>query len=364
MNGRDGRLRFEILAITPRGRRGRLHTPHGVVETPAFMPVGTQGAIKAILPDQLRATGTSICLANTFHLHLRPGGAVVAAHGGLHGFMRWDGPILTDSGGFQIFSLGDQVSVDEEGATFASPIDGRRVRLTPEEAMAVQADLGADIVMAFDHLVPNDRGREVVEDATARSLRWLDRCIAASRRHDHHDHADQALFGIVQGGIYEDLRERSARELVERDLPGYAIGGLSVGERLDEMTAVLERTLPLLPEAKPRYLMGVGTVEDIRRAVALGVDLFDCVLPTRNARNGMLFTAQGPLRIRNARYREDLAVIEEGCDCAACAGGFSRAYLRHLLAAGEIAGLTLATIHNLRHYQRSLEGIRLELERG
>jgi queuine tRNA-ribosyltransferase len=345
-------MHFQLLATDAGARRGRLTLPHGSVETPAFMPVGTYGSVKAVLPAQVRELGAQIVLGNTFHLFLRPGLEVIQAHGGLHGFMRWDGPILTDSGGFQVWSLADRRRISEDGVRFASPVDGAQVFLSPEESMRIQRALDSDIVMIFDECTPYPASLEQAQASMELSLRWAARSRAA------HEGNRNALFGIVQGGMHPDLRRRSARELLAIGFDGYAIGGLSVGEPAAERERVLEATVPELPADRPRYLMGVGTPEDIVAAVQRGVDMFDCVMPTRNARNGHYFTAHGDLRIRNARHALDTGPIEPGCDCPACSGGFSRAYLRHLDRCNEILASTLATLHNLRYYQRLMAGLR------
>ena len=342
---------FSVLARDGRARVGRLVTPHGEMETPVFMPVGTAGAVKAVLHRDLRELGARILLANTYHLMLRPGDDLVAALGGLRGFTGWDGPFLTDSGGYQVFSLASLRRLDEEGARFQSHIDGSAHLLSPERSMEVQANLGADIVMAFDECPPADAPREAVAEATARTTRWARRCRAAHRRDG------QWLFGIVQGGVELDLREQSARELMELDFPGYAIGGLSVGEPPRERDRVLDHLDPILPGDRPRYLMGVGTPEDLIEAVARGVDMFDCVLPTRNARNGQLFTRHGRLSIRNARYRDDPRPPDPDCRCLTCRT-VSRAYLRHLHRSGEMNAATLMTLHNLFFYLDIMEGLR------
>jgi queuine tRNA-ribosyltransferase len=334
---------FAVEARDGRARAGRLTTPHGEVETPVFMPVGTAGAVKAVLHRDLREIGARILLANTYHLMLRPGDAIVAGLGGLHSFTGWDGPFLTDSGGYQVFSLAALRKLDEEGVRFQSHLDGSPHLLSPERSMEVQQNLGADIVMAFDECPPGDALREVVAEATARTTRW------ARRSRDAHRREDQWLFGIVQGGVHLDLREASARSLLEVGFPGYAIGGLSVGEPKAGRDRVLEHLDPVLPAEKPRYLMGVGTPEDLVGAVARGVDMFDCVLPTRNARNGQLFTSRGRLSIRNARYRDDPRPPDPGCPCPTCQTA-SRAYLRHLHQANEMSAATLMTVHNLFFY--------------
>jgi queuine tRNA-ribosyltransferase len=342
---------FSVLARDGRARLGRLVTPHGEVETPVFMPVGTAGAVKAVLHRDLREIGARILLANTYHLMLRPGDELVAALGGLRGFTGWEGPFLTDSGGYQIFSLASLRKLDEDGARFQSHIDGSAHLLSPERSMQIQANLGGDIAMAFDECPPADAPRDVVAEATARTTRWARRCRAAHRGRG------QALFGIVQGGVALDLRERSARELIDLDFPGYAIGGLSVGEPRPERDRVLDHLDPILPGDRPRYLMGVGTPEDLIESVARGVDMFDCVLPTRNARNGQLFTRHGRLSIRNARYRDDPRPPDPDCRCPTCRTA-SRAYLRHLHRSGEMTAATLMTLHNLFFYLDIMEGLR------
>jgi queuine tRNA-ribosyltransferase len=321
-------------------RLGRLNTPHGFVDTPVFMPVGTQATVKAMAPYELEDMGARILLANTYHLYLRPGARLVAQAGGLHGFMAWQGPILTDSGGFQVFSLGDLRKISEQGVEFRSHIDGSKHMFTPESVMEIEQLLGADIAMAFDECIPYPATYDYAKAATDRTSRWAKRCKTA------HHREDQSLFGIVQGGMYKDLRTKSALELVDMDFPGYGIGGLSVGEEKPLMYEILEHTTPLLPENKPRYLMGVGSPDCLVEGVLRGVDMFDCVLPTRIARNGTVFTSQGKLVIRNAKYKDDLNPLDPQCDCYACRT-FSRAYIRHLFIAGEILGARLATIHNL-----------------
>jgi queuine tRNA-ribosyltransferase len=342
---------FEVEARAGRARAGRLRTPHGEVETPIFMPVGTAGAVKALTRAQLEEAGAHIVLANTYHMMLRPGDERVARLGGLHGFTGWPRPFLTDSGGYQVFSLSELRRLDEDGVRFKSHIDGSAHLLSPETSMRVQMNLGADIAMAFDECPPYPAEYAAVDEATARTTRWARRCLAA------HARPDQRLFGIVQGGVHLDLRERSARELVELDFPGYAVGGLSVGEPKEDLRRVLAHLDPLLPEDKPRYLMGVGTPEDILDGVARGIDLFDCVLPTRNGRNGQLFTRHGRLSIRNARYADDPRPPDPDCTCYTCRTT-SRAYLRHLHLAGEITAATLLTLHNVSHYLDTLRRIR------
>jgi len=347
-------LQFDLQATDGAARRGQLRFARGTVETPAFMPVGTYGSVKAMTPRDVRETGAGIILGNTFHLFLRPGLEIVEKFGGLHKFIGWDKPILTDSGGFQVFSLAHKRKISEEGVMFASPVDGSRVFLSPEVSMRIQTTLDSDIAMIFDECTPYPATEKVASDSMELSLRW-----AARSRQAFDDLGNpNALFGIVQGSVYENLRQRSAAGLVSIGFDGYAIGGLAVGETEDERNHALDFTVPLLPRDKPRYLMGVGRPEDIVEAVRRGVDMFDCVMPTRNARNGFLFTAEGTLRIRNAKYADDTRVIEEDCDCHACAHGFSRAYLRHLDRCNEILGSQLATMHNLRYYQRLMAGLR------
>ena len=348
---------FSLEATSGRARAGRLTTPHGVVETPAFMPVGTAAAVKAVTRRDLEEAGAQIILANTYHLMLRPGDALIRDLGGLHGFTGWRGPFLTDSGGYQVFSLAKLRRLTEEGVRFQSHLDGTAYMLTPEKSMEIQQNLGADIAMAFDECPPHPAPREAVAEATSRTTRWARRSRAA------HARPDQALFGIVQGGVHLDLRETSAREIVEIGFPGHAIGGLSVGEPKEDMHAVLAHLDPILPGDKPRYLMGVGTPEDILEGVARGVDMFDCVLPTRNARNGQLFTREGRLSIRNARYREDSRPPDPGCACYACRT-VTRAYLRHLHLANEMGAATLMTIHNLAFYLDTLRAIGQSIRLG
>ena len=339
---------FDVLHTdaTSRARCGRFTTPHGIVDTPAFMPVGTQGTVKGVDPGRLRDTGAQMILANTYHLTLRPGEQTVAALGGLHEFMGWDGPILTDSGGFQVFSLADRVTVDESGVRFRSHIDGAAVELTPERAVAIQEQLGSDVAMVLDHVVALPNQRDVVADAMRRSLRWAERCRAAATR------SDQALFAIVQGGLDAELRTESAERLIAMDFAGYAIGGLSVGESPTEMYAALDISTPLLPRERPRYLMGVGRPVDLLHAIARGIDLFDCVMPTRNGRNALAFTDAGPIRLRNQQHAFDRQPLDAACPCLACR--HSRGYLRHLFQAGEMLGPMLVSIHNLTYYQRLL----------
>ncbi|MBN2021403.1 MAG: tRNA guanosine(34) transglycosylase Tgt [Pirellulales bacterium] len=334
-------------------RLSRFHTPRGSIDLPAFMPVGTLATVKGIDVDQLRQTGTQIVLGNTYHLALRPGEDVVAALGGLHAFMGWDGPILTDSGGFQLYSLARMTQVTEQEVIFRSHIDGRPMVLSPERAVEIQQRLGSDVAMALDHVVGLPNRPDVIRDAMERTVRWARRCRDAA------DRADQALFGIVQGGLDPDMRTQCARRLVEMDLPGYAIGGLSVGETPAEMYAALDATTPALPVDRPRYLMGVGRPEDLLEAIRRGVDLFDCVIPTRNGRNAMAFTDQGRLRLRNLQFERDSTPLEIGCPCAACRR--SRGYLRHLFMAGEMLGPILLSIHNVTYYQRLLAAARIAI---
>ena len=334
---------FTLEAEHGMARAGVLDTPHGPIQTPVFAPVGTQAAVKAVEPRELRELGATLVLANTYHLHLRPGDKLIADLGGLHRFMAWDGPILTDSGGFQVFSMGELRSLDSDGATFRSHLDGSLYRFTPETSIRIQHNLGADIIMAFDECpVPNDRA--AVRDALDRTHPWLARC--AEEHHRSGDPARQALFGIVQGGIFPDLREESARFASAMDLPGYAIGGLAVGETKADMLATLEYTTPYLPAHKPRYLMGVGSPEDLVHGVARGVDIFDCVLPTRVARNGAALTREGRINMRNRQYAADPDPLETGCTCYTCRT-FSRAYIRHLVKASEILAHQLLSLHNL-----------------
>ncbi len=335
-------------------RRAVFSTPHGDVQTPAFMPVGTQASVKGLEIEQLRATGAQMILGNTYHLTLRPGEEVVAALGGLHKFMGWDGPILTDSGGFQLFSLAQCSKVTEEQAVFRSHIDGHLMALSPERAVAIQEQLGSDVAMVLDHVVGLPNPREVILDAVERSIRWARRCQQAATR------SDQAQFAIIQGGLEPDLRVQCARQLRELDFPGYAVGGLSVGEEPAEMYRMLDITVPELPTDRPRYLMGVGRPEDLLEGVRRGIDLFDCVMPTRNGRNALAFTDEGSLRLRNAKFERDDRPLEVGCPCAACRR--SRGYIRHLFMAHEMLGPTLLTIHNVTYYQRLMADARRAVE--
>ncbi len=350
-------LSFTLEKRDGRARAGLLKTPHGDVKTPVFMPVGTAGAVKAVLHRDLVEIGAEIILANTYHLMLRPGDALVASLGGLTGFTPWKGPFLTDSGGYQVFSLAALRKLDEDGVRFQSHVDGSPHLLSPERSMEIQQNLGADIAMAFDECPPGDAPREVVQEATERTSRWAARSRAA------HTRADQWLFGIVQGGVHLDFREESARSLLSLDFPGDAIGGLSVGEPKPGRDSVLEHLDPILPAERPRYLMGVGTPEDLIEGVARGVDMFDCVMPTRNARNGQLFTSRGRLSIRNARYRDDPRPPDPECRCPTCRSA-SRAYLRHLHLAGEMNAATLMTIHNLFYYLDMMGAMRQSILLG
>ncbi|MGZ5580959.1 MAG: tRNA guanosine(34) transglycosylase Tgt [Methylobacter sp.] len=349
-------MEFKLLNTDGHARRGQLKFARGVVETPIFMPVGTYGTVKALTPDELTGINAQIILGNTFHLMLRPGMDVVKAHGDLHGFMRWDKPILTDSGGFQVFSLGALRKITEQGVTFKSPVNGSSIFMGPEESMRVQRDLGSDIVMIFDECTPYPATVQQAADSMRLSLRWAARSKAA------HEGNPSALFGIVQGGMYEHLREESVAGLVDIGFDGYAIGGLSVGEPKDEMMATLDVVHPKMPADKPRYLMGVGTPEDLVEAVRRGIDMFDCVMPTRNARNGHLFTTFGVVKIRNSQYELDTGPIDEACGCYTCRN-YSRAYLRHLDKCKEMLGSRLNTIHNLYYYLSLMQGLRDAIER-
>ncbi|AJP48940.1 queuine tRNA-ribosyltransferase [Rugosibacter aromaticivorans] len=352
-------MNFELLAQDGAARRGRLTLAHGVVETPVFMPVGTYGTVKAMAPDELVGMGATVVLGNTFHLWLRPGLEVIMAHRGLHRFMAWDRPILTDSGGFQVFSLGELRKISEEGVRFASPINGDRLFLTPEISMQIQHVLNSDIVMIFDECTPYPATLEQAAQSMRLSLRW------ARRSRDEHDRLNNAnaLFGIVQGGMHEALREESLAGLTEINFDGFAIGGLSVGEPKEEFSRILVHTTPQLPHDKPRYLMGVGTPEDLVFAVGQGIDMFDCVMPTRNARNGWLFTRRGDIRIKNAQYRADTQPLDEACGCYTCRH-FTRAYLHHLHRTGEILGARLNTVHNLFYYQVLMAEMRAAIAQG
>ena len=354
------RFYYEQIASDPhsQARLGRIHTRRGMIETPIFMPVGTRGTVKAMTVDDLKAVGAQIILANTYHLLLRPGHELVKELGGLHAFMDWDRPLLTDSGGFQVFSLGDLRAIDEEGVRFRSHIDGTLFSLTPESSIAVQEALGADIIMAFDECIPYPATREYVAASTARSGRWARRCQAARRPDD-----DAALFAIVQGGMFPDLRRQSAEDLVAGSFEGYALGGLSVGESAEQMYDVMEATLPYLPADQPRYVMGIGTPENLVEAVARGGDMFDCVMPTRNARNGLLFTSFGKVSIKQARYAHDSGPLDPECGCPVCRR-YSRAYLRHLFQSGEILASMLNTMHNLYYYLHLMASMRIAIASG
>ena len=348
-------MRFDRLGQDGGARRGRLTFPRGTVETPAFMPVGTYGTVKGMMPRDIRAIGAEMILGNTFHLWLRPGTGIIEQHGDLHDFMAWDGPILTDSGGFQVFSLGDMRKISEEGVKFRSPVDGAKVFLDPETSMAIQRSLGSDVVMIFDECTPYPATESEARESMELSLRW------AVRSREAHGESPAALFGIVQGGMYPALRQASLAGLQDIGFDGYAIGGLSVGEPKAEMLAVLDGLQPLMPVDKPRYLMGVGTPADLLEAVRCGVDMFDCVMPTRNARNGHIFTSRGVLKLRNARHKTSTAPLDEDCSCYTCRN-FSRAYLHHLDKCNEILGSQLNTLHNLYFYQQHMAAIRLAIE--
>lgn len=350
-------MQFEILSTDGLARRGRLTFAHGSVETPVFMPVGTYGSVKAMSPADLHAVGAQIVLGNTFHLWLRPGLEVIAAHGGLHRFMAWDKPILTDSGGFQVFSLGELRKISEEGVRFRSPVNGDGCFLSPEESMRIQRTLNSDVVMIFDECTPYPADEREVAVSMRLSLRWAQRSKRA------HEGNGNALFGIVQGGMHEGLRDESLAGLEEIGFDGYAIGGLSVGEPKEDMRRILRHTAPRLPSGAPRYLMGVGTPADIVDAVENGIDMFDCVMPTRNARNGWIFTSNGTIRLRNARYRDDIRPLDEDCGCYTCRH-FSRAYLHHLQRVNEILGAHLNTVHNLHFYQQLMGELRQSIETG
>lgn len=372
----DRGFHFDKLAVDPetRARAGRITTPHGSIETPVFMPVGTQGTVKALTQEMLEDAGARIILGNTYHLYLRPGHQIINRLGGLHGFISWDRPILTDSGGFQVFSLGPLRKMREEGVEFQSHIDGSRHFLSPEKSMEIQVALGSDIVMAFDECTPYPATRDEATRSLELTDRWARRSKEAFTRFQREQaaaessgikivNAGQALFGINQGSIFMDLRERSLEGLVEIDFDGYAIGGLSVGEEKEAMFEVVSNIAPLMPEEKPRYLMGVGTPEDLVNAVASGVDMFDCVMPTRNARNGYLFTSRGRLNIKNSRYRDDGRPIDEACECSTCSR-YSRAYVRHLYMSGEILASVLTSNHNIRFYLDTMERMRQAIKLG
>ncbi len=361
-NSRDrtaANFEFELLAqcSTTGARVGRFHTPHGIVETPRFMPVGTLANVKTVTPDQLQATGAQMVLSNTYHLHLQPGEDLVQKAGGLHKFMNWSGPMLTDSGGFQVFSLSEMRVITDKGVTFRSPRDGTMINLTPEKSIEIQNALGADVIMAFDECAPSGCGRAVTEKALVRTTEWLKRCVGAHKRED------QALFGIVQGGEFLDLRSESARQLVALDLPGYAIGGVSVGEAPDVIDQVVQHTAPLLPKHKLRYLMGVGTKREMARAIAAGIDVFDCVIPTRLARHGNAIVDGERWNVKNARFREDFGPLSTSCSCYTCTN-FSRAYISHLLRSQELLAYTLLSIHNITELVRFTQEIRQSILAG
>lgn len=351
---------IELLKLDPasRARRGRLHTPHGTVETPVFMPVGTQASVKTLSPEQVWDVGARLILSNNYHLYLRPGADIVEAAGGLHTFMNWKGAMLTDSGGFQVFSLSDLRKITEEGVEFRSHIDGSKHFLSPEKAVQVENQLGADIMMAFDECTPWPCEWEYAKNSLERTFRWAKRCLSAHQR-PH----DQALFGIIQGSTFADLRKIAAEQICSLDFPGFAVGGLSVGEPKELMAEMLDVTVPLMPTDKPRYLMGVGSPEDLVEGVWRGIDMFDCVLPTRIARHGTVFVPTGKLTVKNAEFARDFTPIQEGCDCYTCKN-YTRAYIRHLLKADEYFGLTLCSIHNLRFLVRLMEEIRAALDAG
>lgn len=351
------RMTFELLSTIGKARRGRLTFPRGIVETPAFMPVGTLGTVKGMTPEEVAATGAQICLGNTFHLMLRPGTDIIEQHGDLHNFMNWDKPILTDSGGFQVFSLGKLRTISEQGVDFRSPFNGEKIFLTPEKSIDVQRKLGSDIVMIFDECTPHPATHEEARVSMELSLRW------AERSKNAHAGNDAALFGIIQGGMYEELRTISLEGLENIGFDGYAIGGLSVGEPKADMMRILDYITPEMPANKPRYLMGVGKPEDLVEAVRRGVDMFDCVMPTRNARNGHLFVREGVIKIRNARHRTDTSPLDASCSCYTCKN-YSRAYLHHLDRCQEILGARLNTIHNLHYYQDVMRGMREALDNG
>ncbi|MGK2960324.1 MAG: tRNA guanosine(34) transglycosylase Tgt [Candidatus Malihini olakiniferum] len=352
-------MKYELLQTDGRARRGRLVFKRGVVETPTFMPVGTYGTVKAMTPEEVKETGAQILLGNTFHLWLCPGQEIIKLHGDLHDFMQWHGPILTDSGGFQVFSLGDICKITEEGVHFRNPINGDAIFLSPEKSMEIQYDLGSDVVMIFDECTPYPADWDYAKRSMEMSLRWA----RLSRNRFNELSNNNALFGIIQGSVYEDLRDISVKGLVEIGFDGYSVGGLSVGEPKADMNRILEHVCPQIPADKPRYLMGVGKPEDLVEGVRRGIDMFDCVIPTRNARNGYLFVTDGVVKIRNAVYKDDTHLLDECCDCYTC-HNYSRAYLHHLDRCKEILGTRLNTIHNLRYYQRLTAGLRQAIEQG
>jgi queuine tRNA-ribosyltransferase len=351
-------FQFELIKTDPdcNARRGRLQTPHGAIETPIFMPVGTHGALKAMTPAQVEETEAQIILANTYHLHLKPGESLVKKAGGLHKFMNWDKPILTDSGGFQVFSL-PKKRIGEDGVHFRHELTGEEIFLGPREAMQIENDLGADIIMAFDECIPYPATHDYSAKSIKKTLRWAESCLK------HHAREDQALFGIVQGSVYEDLRRECAEQMKAMDFPGYAVGGVSVGEGLELLKKVVEYTAPFLPEDKPRYLMGVGLPEDILASIERGMDMFDCVIPTRYARSATLFTSHGKIRLTNRNFRRDFFPVDPACDCYCCKN-FTRAYLHHLFNANEILSATLSAIHNVRFYLKMVAGARKAIEAG
>ena len=347
---------YELLHIdkTTGARRGVVHTPHGDIQTPIFMPVGTQATVKSMTVEELKENGAQIILSNTYHLYLRPGERIVKEAGGLHNFMRWDRPILTDCGGFQVFSLSDLRTISEEGVEFKSHLDGSKHFFSPEKVMQIEEDLGADIIMSFDECCPYPSTYEYTKNSMERTTRWAKRCKEAHK-------TDQALFGIIQGGFYEDLREKSAKDLIELDFPGYAIGGISVGEPKEEYIKMLRFTAPLMPENKPRYLMGVGSPDYLLEAAMAGIDMCDCVLPTRIARNGTAMTSHGKVVVRNANYAEDFTPLDPECECYTCRN-YTRAYIRHLVKCNEILGVRLLSIHNIKFLTNLMERVRIEIE--
>lgn len=352
-------MQFDLHTNDGDARRGTLKFVRGKVQTPAFMPVGTYGTVKAMTAEELQGMGAQIVLGNTFHLMLRPGTEIISLHGDLHEFMHWEGPILTDSGGFQVFSLGDLRKITEEGVKFSSPVNGSKIFMSPEDSIEVQHKLGSDVIMAFDECTPYPATYDQARDSMQLSMRWAKRCKDAHQKPHHNN--DAALFGIIQGGMYEDLRDASLNELTNIGFDGYAIGGLSVGEPKDEMIKVLDHIATKMPEDKPRYLMGVGTPEDLVESVRRGIDMFDCVMPTRNARNGHLFTSSGAIKIRNSMHKTATGPIDERCECYTCKN-YSRAYLHHLDKTNEILGARLNTIHNLYYYQFLMQGLRSAIE--
>ena len=361
-------IRYELIKTCKQSgaRLGRLHTPHGVIETPIFMPVGTQATVKSMTPEELKEIGSQIILSNTYHLYMRPGHDLVKEAGGLHKFMNWDRPILTDSGGFQVFSLSSMRKIKEEGVYFNSHIDGKKIFMGPEESMQIQSNLASTIAMAFDECIPNPSTREYVINSVARTNRWLDRCIAEMNRLNSLPdtiNKEQMLFGINQGGCYEDIRIEHAKHLAKLDMDGYAIGGLAVGETHEEMYRIIDAVVPYLPEDKPIYLMGVGTPENILEAVDRGVDFFDCVLPARNGRHGHVFTSEGKINLMNAKFELDERPIDEGCECPACKN-YTRSYIRHLFKAKEMLALRLCVLHNLYFYNKLMADIRTAIDNG